>query len=374
MFQPVYDSRYQPVRAEPSYRPPVSPAGGVWTGVRDGTEWVYEGAGETALVWNDLRPITDYYPYNQGRPDRDRSTGQPPTNPFVRPEELGASALPPFPVSDLAVSVSVEPTEAPVAVTPTIAARGFVFQGVADPVSGRATVRMRPEAGGSDDGAGAWTELDSGRFGGLRPGRVTHIEFWHVDQALWLFVDGELIAGGPERGAYTLSPAQRAGAAMVPDFDELVATDERARQGSYDPGVTAAGVFARNDQYRAPRVRWSFAGGPMKVHRVQVERDIFYQPAPFRFQKPTRGAHYNNFPTLNADQFFMLGDNSPNSEDSRYWTSEGLDPWVRERIDDTPGVVNRDLIVGKAFIVYFPAPLDGGPILAPDFGRLRWIW
>ena len=51
-----------------------------------------------------------------------------------------------------------------------------------------------------------------------------------------------------------------------------------------------------------------------------------------------------------------------------------MDPWVRTLIDPTPGVVNRDLIVGKAFVVYFPAPLDGGPILAPDFGRVRWIW
>ncbi len=107
---------------------------------------------------------------------------------------------------------------------------------------------------------------------------------------------------------------------------------------------------------------------------MQVQRDIFYQPRPYTSQTATRGAHYDNFPTLSDDQFFMLGDNSSNSEDGRFWVEQGLDPWVRAAIDPTPGVVNRDLVVGKAFVVYFPAPLSGGPLLAPDFGRLRWIW
>ncbi len=371
MFQPVFDSRYTPVRAEPTYRPPISPDdAGAWSGVQDATLWTYTGREATTLSWNDRRPITDYYAYNQGRPDRDRTTGLPPTNPFVRPEDLGAIA-PVYPVSDLALRIAVEPTESPVAVTPTITARGLVLQGVVDPVSGVATVRMRPDA---TEGVNGWTDLDTGTFDGLHPGAVTEVEFWHVDQALWLFVDGRLVCGGPERGAYALTPAQRIEAAMVPTFDELVAVDERMATESNRPGVTSAGALARNDQYRNARVRWEFAGGPMRVHRVELERDIFYQPAPQRFQRATLGAHWDHFPTLSAEQFFMCGDNSPNSEDSRYWRDEDMNPWVRRNIDATPGVVNRDLVVGRAFIVYFPAPLSGGPILAPDFGRLRWIW
>ena len=70
----------------------------------------------------------------------------------------------------------------------------------------------------------------------------------------------------------------------------------------------------------------------------------------------------------------MCGDNSANSQDSRLWRDNEIYPWVREEIDNMPGTVNRDLIVGKAFVVYFPAPLDDGPLLTPDFGRLRWIW
>ena len=39
-----------------------------------------------------------------------------------------------------------------------------------------------------------------------------------------------------------------------------------------------------------------------------------------------------------------------------------------------PGVVPREMIVGKAWAVYFPAPVVAPPIpFVPDFGRLRFI-
>jgi hypothetical protein len=38
-------------------------------------------------------------------------------------------------------------------------------------------------------------------------------------------------------------------------------------------------------------------------------------------------------------------------------------------------VVHRDLVIGKAFFVYFPA-LQTTPVGAPmiDAGKLRWVW
>ena len=46
---------------------------------------------------------------------------------------------------------------------------------------------------------------------------------------------------------------------------------------------------------------------------------------------------------LEADQFFVLGDNSPASSDARLWRQH---------------FVPRDLLVGKALFVYWPHPLD----------------
>src|SRR5262249_2677616 len=45
---------------------------------------------------------------------------------------------------------------------------------------------------------------------------------------------------------------------------------------------------------------------------------------------------------LDADQFFVMGDNSPASSDARFWVDHRY--------------VERDLLVGKALFVYWPHP------------------
>ena len=76
--------------------------------------------------------------------------------------------------------------------------------------------------------------------------------------------------------------------------------------------------------------------------------------------------------TLGEDQFFTLGDNSPASKDGRMWTR--VDPWIAEVFDPTVGVVHRDLMMGQAFFVYFPAPRKAfGRVPVPNFGEMRFI-
>jgi hypothetical protein len=75
----------------------------------------------------------------------------------------------------------------------------------------------------------------------------------------------------------------------------------------------------------------------------------------------------------------MLGDNSAASRDARLWGRPHA--LTRRMVGDEhsqPGVVPRELIVGKAWAVYFPAPLPlpaamGGAAVVPDAGRLRFI-
>ncbi len=126
-------------------------------------------------------------------------------------------------------------------------------------------------------------------------------------------------------------------------------------------------------RYPNPEMRWEISQ-PTRMHRVGMRRDIHYQPGMLSNTVPSRATHPLSTMTLNKDQFFVCGDNSPASLDARLWPDP--EQWVAKVIDNTPGVVPRDLMIGKAFFVYFPSlmtgPSSGLPV--PDFGRMRWIF
>lgn len=349
MLQDVFDSSFAP-EGNLEYTSPYSGSTPGWEGVQGSRVFSYSGSGATALEWNDSRPITDFNAYNQTHKS---------INMFMTSD--ANSRFRPFPSSDLALSLDIRHEGDAGVVSPTIDARGMSFRAEVDLGAGSASVQMRDASSPESP----WIELDAGSFDAVAAGEWAQVEFWHIDQALWLFIDGVRVCGGMTEGAYELSPAQRAVAATGLSWDEL-----ESYPGAGD-GRDGLGVFADTTLYRKPSVRWEFAGSAFTLSHVRVQRDISYHVNQMR---PTRGAHPNYFSTLNDEQYFMCGDNSANSEDSRLWRDNDIYAWVRTEIDDTPGVVNRDLIVGKAFVVYFPAPLDNGPILSPDFGRLRWIW
>ena len=110
------------------------------------------------------------------------------------------------------------------------------------------------------------------------------------------------------------------------------------------------------------------------LHRVGIDRDLYYQPIASPLRPFAAGANpADEFSKkLSPDQYFTCGDNSPMSSDARAWTD--VDAWVRADIDPTPGVVNKKLMVGKAFFVYFPSPHKRRSLPIPDFGHMRFIW
>lgn len=99
-------------------------------------------------------------------------------------------------------------------------------------------------------------------------------------------------------------------------------------------------------------------GGKVSVDLLNLYRDVYYTPG--------RRANGIDEPyRVRPNAYFVQGDNSPVSSDSRSWP----DPEVPHR-----------LLVGKPFVVHLPSKPGkvtiGGfqlPIRIPDFGRIRYI-
>jgi signal peptidase I len=339
VWQPVHDSDFipiRPLRLEEQQGKPYLPA---WSGdgwqIAEDRDYRCETAEPTVLTFDtDAHPINDRTTYNMLTP-----------MPALRPSYL---------VSDVRLSAGIVAEQPGLETTVELETRGHVFAcTIAD---GQATLSIRPL---EPDGDGTRMELVS-EIDSPKPGKVYRIEFWHVDQALWLFVNGKRVG---EPLTYEWRPLER-----LPN--------------SYGLDLEAWQRVFVTRQPTQPALRWRFNGSPVTLHRVQVDRDLYYRPGKIpRAQKnppyvsgDAFGTSPKHFAVLGPDQFFMLGDNSPASSDSRVWGSPH--PLVAHQIDESPFVVNKKLLLGKAWVVYFPAPyaLRGqGRGLIPDFGRLRFI-
>ncbi|NQT01815.1 MAG: signal peptidase I [Planctomycetes bacterium] len=123
-----------------------------------------------------------------------------------------------------------------------------------------------------------------------------------------------------------------------------------------------------------PRLEIS-GSGKLALSHVAVFRDIYYTTSKYA-NGPQNGRAIDKPFTLGQDEFFVLGDNSPNSEDCRWWTREGL---ANKGLSPyRVGIVPRDYLVGKALFVYWPSgfrPVPKFPIgIIPNIGRMRFIY
>jgi len=127
-------------------------------------------------------------------------------------------------------------------------------------------------------------------------------------------------------------------------------------------GIPVLSPWTFSTPEQAPHTRYPLRFGAQglaaHVTGVTVYRDVYYTG--------TRSRHAIQAPyTLDADELFVLGDNSPVSHDSRRWPD---------------GAVNLSLLVGKPFVVHLPskpARLRLGPLETqlrlPDFERMQLL-
>jgi len=161
--------------------------------------------------------------------------------------------------------------------------------------------------------------------GVLPVGRSAEVVAANVDHKLMLLVDGRRVAtetaleAAPE-GDVTYEPAP-------------LTDDERDRFDNPTDGLP---------QSMAAEVRIGVRGGPATIKYLRLDRDVYYVNEHLMTgggdMKPGHGTEGNPF-TLKEGEYFVLGDNSPRSFDSRLW--------------DLPRpVVPQGYLIGKVSFIY----------------------
>jgi signal peptidase I len=260
----------------------------------EGSRLVHEATGEGP-------DLPDWVDYRHWEPDRARYALVYDYNPYNGGDLRGENV-----VNDLMV-------EARVTVGPDAVAALVRLDSGAD----RFVVSV-PVGGGVPEVRRNGRKLPPVRVQGDRPvplpvGRPVLLEASVMDRRLSVAIDGALL------------------------FDPIDYDDPAVGPG-HRPGPVALGV----------------RGGSMTVDGLKVFRDVYYTGTmaglprrPFGVDAPYQ---------LGPDEFFVLGDNSPVSNDSRFWVGSP--------------VVRGDLFLGKPFLVHLP----GQVVPLQVFGRsLYWV-
>ena len=104
-----------------------------------------------------------------------------------------------------------------------------------------------------------------------------------------------------------------------------------------------------------PSVDYEFP--PSTSHWLGEIDRVFRTPELWSTTKLFDLRRHVDFP-LAEDQFFPLGDNSPQSKDARLWWTDFGEPEVGSFVD-------RKLLTGKAFLIYWPHRWYAGTRLLP---------
>ena len=160
----------------------------------------------------------------------------------------------------------------------------------------------------------------------------------------------------------------------------LATTDEQ-----YTPDIRALRAMEANPRRRplarGPRI--SAENLACELWHVVLQRDVYYSSVgngPYTNPSLRTGWGTTGHPIwLRDGEYFMLGDNSSASKDSRLWEMPGERLLPRGE-DYQLGTVPEDQLIGRAFFVYWPSGhrSDIIPVLRdwgliPNFGRMRWI-
>ena len=209
----------------------------------------------------------------------------------------------------------------------------------------------------------------------------------------WVGLDGDMVIEAT-RGKETMELAHKLiepPAINKPALVKFTNVDHRlifqfgAEKLTYELGRSPDDAGPRRTGIQ-PKVK-IFGSGKLTLSHIAIFRDIHYTSAKFapsRFVETRKMGTRSNIAgrategnpfTLGKDEFFVLGDNSPNSEDGRWWSRKGVGNNGRFY---RAGIVPREYLVGKALFVYWPGGFRLFDKLRfaiiPNVGRMRFIY
>jgi signal peptidase I len=206
---------------------------------------------------------------------------------------------------------------------------------------------------------------------------------YQTNYKAWVDLTGEMViteegqdGKSVERARRAIDPPVKDGPALVKfaNVDHELIFQFGGEKLTYDLGRDLEDAV-RMIEDTEPRAE-IFGSGKLMVSHIGIFRDIHYTAAKFANSSEYGRATKDNPFVLGEDEFFVLGDNSPNSEDARWWSrsgeaNKGLSPY---RV----GVVPRDYLVGKALFVYWPSgfrPFPEFPFgIIPNVGRMHFVY
>ncbi|MCG3137746.1 MAG: hypothetical protein HJJLKODD_01596 [Phycisphaerae bacterium] len=190
--------------------------------------------------------------------------------------------------------------------------------------------------------------LSSGHLPPLQPGHPLQLEFANVDFCVTLKANG------------ATEPV-------------VTTTDE-----NYRPDIAALRSQPRSWRGPPAGIRIEAEKLDVAIRHLALYRDVYYKST--RMESTNDGWGISGNPIyLREGEYFMLGDNSPASQDSRLWGMAGPHLWDRGEKYQL-GTVPEDQLIGRAFFVYWPSGYRVSWIpglksfgIIPNVGEMRWI-
>jgi signal peptidase I len=266
-------------------------------------DWEKAVAGQSLAGRARPQVIKDFYGYNAVIPaDVSVRPGELPE--FIDPRGTGPAQW----VGDLTLSATIDVEAAAGEVTLELVEGARRYRCRIDLTNGRGAFSYTHEMDRREDDAKPVPAGDEFDTSMNKTGKHT-VSFANVDDRLCLWIDERLVKI----------------LAFEPDEKHRYPT-QKAPIEPTEQDVSPVGIAAR--------------GARLTVSHVRIERDIYYRNEPSGQLTRDRSYQLRDDPDDSNDEFLMLGDNSPRSNDSRAWTKTHAVP--------------RHLLIGKAFFVYWP--------------------